>query len=239
MYCKISKVLNDIDSFLVPALCFGCNAHLYRGERILCAFCRNELPLADINFKDESPADTLFYGQISVVKASFLLHFEPGGIVRRLIHHLKYGGKEEIGDWLGAWYGKVLQTEHALQEIDWVFPVPLHPRKKLLRGYNQCDRFGRRIAGSLGARYSDRMLLRRRYGSTQTSKDRWMRRESIRGAFYLPRPALLEGAGILLVDDVITTGATLEACCEVLGAVPGIRIYIAAMALVPSHQFPN
>ena len=239
MYCKLPKVLNDLDSFLVPALCFGCNAHLYRGERILCAFCRNELPLADTNFDEENPADRLFYAQPAVVKAAALLYFEPGGATQRLIHHLKYRGQEVIGDWLGRWYGRVLQSDQGLQEIDWVLPVPLHARKKRRRGYNQCDLFGRRIADSLGARYSGRMLLRRRYRSTQTSKGRWMRQESIRGAFFVPRPGLLEGAKILLVDDVITTGATLEACCEALSAVPGIQIYIAAMALVPSHQFPN
>ncbi len=239
MYCKLPKVLNDLDSFLVPALCFGCNAHLYRGERILCAFCRNELPLTDTHLEANSAADRLFFGQPAVVKADALLYFEPGGIVQRLIHHLKYRGQETIGDWLGDWYGRVLQPEKALQGIDWVLPVPLHPRKKRLRGYNQCDRFGRRMAAKLGAHYSDQMLLRRRYRSTQTSKDRWMRQESIRGAFYVRRPGPLEGCRVLLVDDVITTGATLQACCEVLSAVPGIRIHIAAMALVPSHQFPN
>ena len=239
MYCKLPKVLNDLDSFLVPAVCFGCNAHLYRGERILCAFCRNELPLTDTHLGANSPADRLFYGQRAVVKAAAMLYFEPGGTVQRLIHHLKYRGQESIGDWLGDWYGSVLKSEKALEGIDWVLPVPLHARKMRRRGYNQCDRFGRRIAAHLHAKYSGKMLLRRRHRRTQTSKDRWLRQESIRGAFYVPRPGQLEGARILLVDDVITTGATLQACCEALGAIPGIRISIAAMALVPSHQFPN
>lgn len=168
-----------------------------------------------------------------------MLYFEPGGIVQRLIHHLKYRGQESIGDWLGDWYGRVLQSEAALEGIDWVLPVPLHARKKRQRGYNQCERFGRRMAAHLNARYSGQMLRRRRHRSTQTSKDRLTRQESIRGAFFVPRPGLLAGARILLVDDVITTGATLQACSEALSVVPGIQIYIAAMALVPSHQFPN
>lgn len=239
MCCKLSKVLNDIDSFLVPVLCFGCNAYLYRGERFLCAFCRNDLPLADCNFREENPADRLFYGQKAVIKAAALLHFESEGLGQKLIHHLKYRGQEQIGEWLGAWYGGVLATEKALRGIEWVLPVPLHRGKKRRRGYNQCARFGRGIAASLGARYSDSLLLRARNGQTQTARDRWTRHERIRGAFQVANPETLEGSRILLVDDVITTGATLEACCEVLGAIPGVQIYIAAMALVPHRQFPN
>lgn len=205
----------------------------------MCVFCRDELPLADCNFEEENPADRLFYGQRAVVKAGALLQFDAGGTTQRLIHQLKYRGQQQVGEWLGAWYGGVLQAERALQNIDWVLPVPLHPRKRRRRGYNQCDRFGRRIALSLGARYSDRLLLRCRGGQTQTSRDRYRRFERIKGMFRVADPGPLAGAGVLLVDDVITTGATLDACCEVLGAIPGIRIYIAAMALVPSRQFPN
>lgn len=205
----------------------------------MCVFCRNELPLADCNFEEENPADRLFYGQRVVIKAGALLQFEAGGTTQKLIHHLKYRGQQQVGEWLGTWYGGLLQHEKVLAGIDWVLPVPLHPRKRRRRGFNQCDRFGRRIATCLGARYSDRLLLRSRSGQTQTARDRWRRFEHIRGVFSVAEPGLLAGARVLLVDDVITTGATLDACCEALGAIPEIQIYIAAMALVGSRQFPN
>lgn len=197
------------------------------------------MPLADCRFEEENPADRLFYGQRAVIKAGALLQFETGGTAQKLIHHLKYRGQQQVGDWLGRWYGSVLKPVKALEAIDWVLPVPLHVRKMRRRGYNQCDRFGRRIAEHLGARYSDRLLVRCRSGQTQTTRDRWRRFERINGAFRVANPAVLGGARVLLVDDVITTGATLDACCEVLGAIPEIQIFIAAMALVPSRQFPN
>ncbi len=205
----------------------------------MCVFCRNELPLAECDFEEENPADRLFCGQRAVIKAGALLQFESGGTTQKLIHYLKYRGQQQVGEWLGAWYGGLLKTEKSLDSIDWVLPVPLHPRKKRQRGYNQCDRFARRIAESLGAMYSDRLLVRRRSGQTQTARDRWRRFERIRGVFRVADPGALAGARVLLVDDVITTGATLDACCEALGSIAGIRIFIAAMALVPSRQFPN
>ena len=127
---------------MVPPHCFGCNDVLYRGEHVLCAFCRNELPLTDYNFRDENAVDRIFYGRCSVIKAGALLYYSENSIVQRLIHGLKYRGLEQTATYLGACYGAALSREPVLRGVDFVLPVPLHKNKARKRGYNQCARFG-------------------------------------------------------------------------------------------------
>lgn len=233
MLSNLSKILNEVNTFVVPQTCFGCNAALYRGEPILCAFCRNELPLTEYNYRQENPADRLFYGRCRVEKAASLLYYVENGLIQRLIHQLKYRGAEPLGTFFGRWYGALIAGERCLGCIDYVLPVPLHPARKRQRGYNQCSRFGREIARSLGAAYSESLLLRHRASPTQTRKDRWHRWKSTHGSFRLPNPERIRDKKILLVDDVITTGATLEACCNALEAAQPRAVFIGTMAIVP------
>ena len=142
-------------------------------------------------------------------------------------------GRQQIGAFLGAWYGEVLARDESLPRPDWVLPVPLHPRKQRKRGYNQCRAFGRAVAARLGAPYSEKWLQRTAESRTQTGKDRWDRWLEIRHAFRVRNSPELEGSRILLLDDVITTGATLEAGCQALYSITGIEVYVAAIAVVP------
>lgn len=233
MGSNLSKVLNDVLTYIVPELCFGCNASLYRGEHLLCAFCRNELPLTDFNWEAENLADRLFYGRCPVEKVTALLYYSENGVVQNLIHSLKYRRQEKIGKWLGYWFGQILQKECHLNKIDVVIPVPLHPQKLRKRGYNQSSAFGKAVAVCLGANFSEIHLYKRSRGLTQTTKNRWKRWRSTQGTFGLRRPEELEGKNILIVDDVLTTGATLEACIDALAPVRNKRIFIAVMAVVP------
>ena len=233
MISNLSKILNDVNTFVLPARCFGCNASLYRGEQLLCAFCRNEMPLTEFNFREENTADRIFYGRSRIVKAGALLYYIEGGVVQRMLHGLKYRGQEHVGACLGAWYGQQLSREPALRGVDYVLPVPLHRKKERRRGYNQCRRFGQEIAGCLKARYSEKLLVRDLPAASQTGRDRWGRRQNTDGVFRLRHPGLITHRRILLVDDVITTGATLEACCEALEAAGDVKVYIAVMAVVP------
>lgn len=229
----MSKILNEVNTFLLPVRCFGCNAHLYRGESLLCAFCRHDLPITEYHLGAENPLDRLFYGESDVWKASALFHFEAGGVVQGLIHRLKYQGHRHLGSYFGHWLGLQLAADPELGSVDWVLPVPLHWRRHWKRGYNQCHDLARTLAGHTGGRFSARMLQRQRYRRTQTARGRAARLGGSEGIFRVRHPAKLEGKRILLVDDVITTGATLRACCQALEAVRTKEVLIAAIAAVP------
>lgn len=233
MVIKLSKILNDINTILVPVVCFGCNTSLRLGERLLCTVCRNQLPLTEYNFTDENPVDKIFYGRIDIKKCNSFLFFTKNGIVKTIIHYLKYKNQEEIGMFLGDWFGELLKEDQGLCRIDCVIPVPLHKKKLQKRGYNQVAKFGQRIAYHIGASYNDTILYKTATTKTQTKKGRLNRWQNDKPLFELTDKAILNNKHVLLVDDIITTGATLEACAKALKKTEGITLYIATMAVVP------
>ena len=233
MYSKISNILNDINTILVPRLCFGCNALLYRGEEHVCTVCRNQLPLTEYTFNAENPVDRIFYGRINIIKASSFLFFTEKGIVKSIIHYLKYKNQEQIGSFLGNWYGHILKENNFLKKIDYVIPVPLHPKKLRKRGYNQVAQFAKSIAEHIHAEYIDHVLIKTANTRTQTKKSRILRWQNKQALYVLSDHDIFKDKNVLLLDDVITTGATMEACATALSKAKGINIYIASMAVVP------
>ena len=233
MYSKLSNIVNDINTIMMPRLCFGCNVRLYRGEQHICTVCRNELPLTEFNYSEENAVDRIFYGRIKIKKAASLLYFEEEGIVKNLIHYLKYKNQEPIGIFLGDWMGQQLKHDDALYPIDVVIPVPLHRIKLRKRGYNQVARFAQRIAYHLGADYQATALKKNANTKTQTKKNRFYRWSETKELYTLTNPSDMKHKRILLVDDVVTTGATLEACATALKQAEGTEVFIATMAVVP------
>ncbi len=232
-YSKLSNILNDINTVLVPEACFGCNALLHRGERLLCTVCRNQLPLTEYNFIDENPVDRIFYGRIAIEKASSFLIYTENGIVQRLIHYLKYKNQEQIGAFLGEWYGQLLGESPVLQGIDCIVPVPLHKNRLRKRGYNQLTLFGERLAQHLNASFEGQLLLKTANTRTQTKKGRGFRWHADKALYTLSDMTYFRNKRVLLIDDVVTTGATLEACAKALQKADGVKVYIATMAMVP------
>jgi ComF family protein len=214
-------------------VCFGCNARLYRGEQILCTPCRDELPLTEYNFSEENSLDRTFYGRIQLQKAGSFLFFHDKGIVKNLLHYLKYRNQPQIGNFLGAWYGKILKEDPGLPEIDLVIPVPLHPKKMKKRGYNQLEGFGKELSYHLNASYRDDIIAKSTYTQTQTTKSRILRWQHQSPSFKLLKPDEITNRKVLLIDDVVTTGATLEACMNALKNDSEVSIYVATMAIVP------
>ena len=228
----LSNILNDINTLLLPVVCFGCNAQLLRGERHLCTFCRNQIPFTDFNFKEENSVDRIFYGQTNIKKASSFLLFTQIGMVKNLIHNLKYKNQEQIGVFIGEWYGQIIAENGFLKNIDYVIPVPIHSKKLKKRGYNQVTKFGTSIAKHLDAKFLDTVLIKTANTKTQTKKNRFKRWQQQKNLYELTDPLLLSNKKILLLDDVITTGATMETCAKTLQEATGVTIYIASMAVV-------
>ena len=230
-----SKILNDINSILLPQVCFGCNAHLSGGENLLCTVCRHDLPLTDYNFREENPVDRIFYGRVPIEKAASFLHFSDHGIVKNLLHYLKYKNQEEVGQFIGNWFGERLAHDY-LHEIDVVVPVPLHPKKLKKRGYNQVELFGKQLGLSFNAVYRNDVLIKTQNTKTQTKKNRLARLKSNQDLFVINDTKGLEHKKILLVDDVITTGATIEACTIALLQIPKTKVFVATIAVVPLNR---
>lgn len=199
----------------------------------MCAVCRHDVPLTDHNYLEENAVDRIFYGRIPIKKAASFVYFTKNGIVKNLLHWLKYKNQEQIGQFFGNWYGSLLKENGQLKNIDAVIPVPLHPKKLKTRGYNQVAEFAKTIAENLGANYCDDWLLKTKNIKTQTKKGRQSRWESSKDAFELNTFLDNKFKRILLVDDVITTGATIESCAQTILRATEIEIFVLSMAVVP------
>ena len=229
----MAKIINEINNILLPRVCFGCNTQLFRGESILCAVCRHDVPLTDHNYLEENAVDRIFYGRIPIKKAASFTFFSKNGLIKNLLHWLKYKNQEQIGGFLGDWCGAQLKNDPGLDNIEVVIPVPLHPKKLKNRGYNQVALFAKKISENIHAEYRDDVLLKVINTKTQTKKDRQLRWETSKEAFVLNPKAEINFRHVLLVDDVITTGATIEICARTLLEQHNLEISVLSMAMVP------
>jgi len=186
--------------------------------------------MAQLSNSGPNQVERMFYGQVIIQFASSLFFYEQHGIVQRLIHQLKYHGKEDLGSLFGKWMVEELRYCQRLPKIDYVLPVPLSPNKLKKRGYNQVSRFGQEIARCLDAIFLVDNLRSKSSSRTQTQKNREDRWHNVKNQFYLRNPDVFDHASVLIVDDVITTGATLSACCQALQQSKQVKISIVSMA---------
>lgn len=224
-------MFHDFLDFLFPKLCNCCERALLSNEKVICTRCLHELPVTNYHLENENEVKKVFYGRVEIEHATALLLFEKKGIVQKLIHNLKYRGQEDIGAYLGTWLGSELRELPHYRDIDCVIPVPLHSSRLRERGYNQVEQFGRKIGQQLEAPYIDTVLVKRKSSRTQTLKKRFARWGSIDATFQLEEARRLEGQHILLVDDLVTTGATLEACASKILGIPNTKVSIATIAV--------
>ncbi|NGY36484.1 ComF family protein [Flavobacterium sp. XN-5] len=227
-------MLKYLLNLFFPPVCSGCNSFLMKNEKVICTLCRHDTPLTNHHLTIENEAFKKFYGRFPLEYASAFLYFHKKGIVQELIHKLKYKGHEDIGAVLGNWYAEDLKAIEILKTADVIIPVPLHKRKFRERGYNQVTTFGLALSTELNMPYNDSILFRTTYSKTQSKKNLLDRSEGIDTVFNVAFDEKDHNKHYLLIDDVITTGATLEACSRALLKIPGARISIVCMAMAQS-----
>ena len=217
-----------------PRLCDGCSKPLLAAEEVLCVGCSLQLP--QTNYHDVADNETAirFAGRIPFIHATSFAYFTSDGLLQHLLHGLKYSNKKENGYFLGKAMGISLQHAKWISSVDMIVPVPLHPAKQAKRGFNQSMLIAEGMSGVLGIPANDKLLVRVRNTESQTSKTRAERVANMSDAFELREQSKLKGKHILLCDDVLTTGATLEACAVALMKEESIKISIATIGIAIS-----
>ncbi len=219
-------------SLLFPRCCVVCGSPLSRGEECLCTCCNINLPRTGFHLRKDNPVECLFWGRIPGLKrASSFLFYRKGSDFRRILHLLKYGGYKELGEVMGRYMAAELSSGGFFDGVDMIIPVPLHRKKQKLRGYNQSEWIARGIASVTGIPLCAECMIREKNTETQTRKSTFERWENVEGIFRLCDTVHFEGKHVLLVDDVLTTGATIVACASAFAGVSGIRISVLTLAV--------
>ena len=232
MLAPLTNIFADFISLLYPQECLACQELLARGEKTICTDCRINLPYTNSHLLTKTDSELLqrFYNKVPVKYAFAYLYFTRLGRVQKLLHALKYQGHEEVGQILGNWYGADLKESNYHQQFDLIVPVPLHLKKLKKRGYNQSDSFAKGLAQVLEVPWEATILARTADTSTQTKKTRLERWQNVGALFSIADPGTVYNKRVLLVDDVMTTGATLEACALVLLEAGAQEVSVAAIA---------
>jgi ComF family protein len=206
-------ILRDIFHTLFPDLCLGCTKEPKAQKAAFCINCLHNMPYTDHFTNKENDVTKHFKGRISLFHGAALLGFREGSIVKNMLHSFKYKKRKEIGEILGEIAGKKFMESSIFIIPDMIIPVPVHPKKVKTRGYNQSAVFGLAIGKVIGVKLRDDIIIKEKWSESQTGKSRTARVKNVNEVFVLKQPELVFGKHILLVDDVVTTGATLEACC--------------------------
>ncbi|HEY9114955.1 MAG TPA: ComF family protein [Bacteroidales bacterium] len=227
----LSKIwISDLLNLFFPNYCQSCGNALVGQEEVICFRCIFHLPKTGFHQHIENPISRLFWGRINIYSASSYLFFSKGGNVQQLIHSMKYKGHQETGVYLGELYGKELAESESFKSSEIIVPVPLHPVKQRIRGYNQAEKIANGLSNTMGIPYQVNNLNKVVNTESQTTKTRYGRWENVKDAFQVNEPEKIEGKHILLVDDVLTTGATIEACASKLLQVPDTRVSVVTLA---------
>lgn len=228
---KISSLLTDMLCLFYPRLCTGCGQDIYHTDSPVCHECHADLPRTGFASFSGNTCEKIFYGRLGVEAAHSEFYFSGAGVIRHLIHELKYRSNPYPGIFLGRMLGESLKSCGRFNDIDLIIPLPLYPEREHRRGYNQARVIAQGISETFPAKPVEGIVVRKKNTESQTRKHRNERWLNVNEGFFITDPALISGKHILLVDDVITTGATLEACGRMLLSVSGTRLSIATLAM--------
>jgi len=226
----VKNIFSNTLHLFYPHICTGCGSDLINKNSLLCFNCINDLPHTNFASYPGNPVEKVFPGRIPLKAAHSEFYFSKGQLVQHLIHLLKYKSNKEIGHYLGTMIGNTILTSGRFTNVDYLVPLPLYPDKEFKRGYNQAEVICNGIAEVTQIPVLIKNVIRQRATETQTRKHRAERWQNVDGSFCILKPQVLTGKNILLVDDVITTGATLEACGQAILKIPGTSISLAALA---------
>ncbi|MBN1463907.1 MAG: ComF family protein [Paludibacteraceae bacterium] len=227
----IRSIIDDVIHLLFPNNCLVCGENLIRGEELICFSCLHKIPKTNNHLITETETDKRFWGKVRIEKAVAFYTFQKGSSIQKLLHELKYRGRKDVGQMLGKKIAIELQQHATYNTIDVIIPVPLHKKRLKKRGYNQSECFANGLSEVLNKPVDNTSLFRAIENPTQTKKGVYERFENTQGIFELANPNAIKDKHILLVDDVMTTGSTLEACAQVLLKAEGTKVSILTIAV--------
>jgi len=225
------SLLNDFAQLLFPSYCAGCEQNLVKGETGICISCQFKLPRTNYTDYRENKLEKKLWGRADIQFATAFLQMSKSGMVHKLIHELKYHDNKSVGIHLGKLFGASLVKSETMNNFDFIITVPLHPKKLFKRGYNQCDCIADGISETMNIEVCKNQLVRLHHNTSQTKESRYNRWKNVEGIFAVKNPSVLENKHVLLIDDVITTGATIEACAHELNKVNGLKLSVGAIAM--------
>jgi ComF family protein len=225
----ITKYLEGLSHLFYPKLCAVCKTALIHQEEVLCLSCEFDMPFTHFHKHPYNEAVSRLSGRFPFVQAASLAYFHEEGMLQQLIHQLKYQQQLNIGRYLGKQLGKALLD--ATWKVDAVVVIPLHKKKEALRRFNQSAVIGKEVGQQLGVPLIDKAIIRTKNTESQTLKNRQERLDNVKGAFLVNSNIDLSQKHLLLLDDVLTTGATLESCAIELLKVEGVRLSIATVGI--------
>lgn len=227
---NLKPYVYDLLHLFFPHVCPGCDTDIPDTRNLLCAECMAQLPVTGFLGAAGNPVEKIFYGRLPVEHAGSAFYFTKKSVVQRIIVQLKYKDNQRAGSFLGKLLGRQLAQANRFDAVDVIIPMPLNDKKLFRRGYNQAKLIAEGITTEFKRPVVENAVERSLFTETQTHKNRVARWQTMEGVFAVTQPRLLEGKHILLVDDIVTTGATLEACGQALLQVPGVKLSIATLA---------
>jgi len=226
---SLTRGLSDLVELFYPSLCVTCGDRLTSQEKYVCVQCWNDLPVTNFQQNQKNKVAQLFWGRVHIENVTAYFSYKKGSKYQQLIHSVKYKGMKELGLETGRRFGTVLSGSDNFANVDLVIPIPLHPKKQKQRGYNQSEWIARGISETLRKPVSIGNLKRNLHTSTQTRKNRYERWKNVENIFEVSEPDELATKHILLIDDIITTGSTIEACALQLLKIPSVKVSVASL----------
>ena len=230
MLQKLKSYLNDFSHLLYPQNCEGCGTDVLNDDAILCIKCLFDLPETNFTNTKDNPVEKIFYGRLNIIAATAAYYFTKDSLLQHLMIQLKYRNNKDVGFFLGKQLGYQLQESERFNDVDVLVPLPLNPKKEKKRGYNQAMIICEGIASVWQKPVLKNALIRTQFTETQTQQDRIHRWQNMQHVFAVADKNSLQDKHVLLVDDVITTGATLEACGTTILNILNTQLSIATLA---------